>query len=292
MSFDRHQSWLGYSWAYRVFKLHHRDLNQIYWAFRPIAAHAGAMGKVATARTPTAILFGSLGADDRRVPSPVELWQPAFDSCQNWIHLAAVLSASSYLEVYLRSVIRAALESDPGVLIGAPLAVDGVALLKKRDRDYTFLPVALKCVEGKWHSRFGQYEKLFQRVPPELHACESELERIRILRNSVAHAFGRDSTAYDARISRARKPLAIVSATTLKAWLAVIERAANAVERDLFRTHIGEYETIAFYHEHRDALFRSNRGEAAGLSAELYSVHKRTPSRDFCRALVKYYRSI
>ena len=63
-------------------------------------------------------------------------------------------SLAAYLEVYVRSVVSLALESDPGVLIGKPRAVDGVSLLKSR-KDYSYIEQATGCAKGNWQERLN-----------------------------------------------------------------------------------------------------------------------------------------
>jgi hypothetical protein len=179
LKFGRWDSWLGCSWAYRVFRQHHQELNEHYWSWRPVAQHAQAASAASPPGSATTALFGSAGANDRHVPTPLSRWATCFREAENWLQLAAVMSLSSYIEVYIRAVVRAALESDPGVLIGTPRVVDGLSLVKRRGPDYTYARNAAQCADGTWDSRIGQYKKLFGVVPPGLLAVKADLDKLR-----------------------------------------------------------------------------------------------------------------
>ena len=58
-----------------------------------------------------------------------------------------MVAITGYLEVYFKTVIRAALESDPGLVHGASKAVDGVVLLKANPK-YSFKPETEEVMIG------------------------------------------------------------------------------------------------------------------------------------------------
>jgi hypothetical protein len=70
----------------------------------------------------------------------------------------------------------------------------------------------------------------------------------------------------------------------------VVERAARAIDGHLLQAHIGEFETLCFYHEIAPSLPMSRKGEAASFSAALYASVGQVPGRDFCKSLIAHYR--
>ena len=92
-------------------------------------------------------------------------WSRAFNDFANWTRLNAVIAMTSNLETYMTSVMSLALESDPGLIIGVPRAVDGISLLKQGITPPGITENLEACTKGDWHSRVANYERLFGAVP-------------------------------------------------------------------------------------------------------------------------------
>jgi hypothetical protein len=135
--FDRWRGPARYTTPLRVFRAHHTELNRLFWALAPAISSAVRIGNSAPPGGATATVFGVTGDAVHRVPSPVSDWSKTFADSETWIRLSALMALASYLEVYLVSAIREALESDPGLLIGAPGAVDGGQLQKAKGDQYS-----------------------------------------------------------------------------------------------------------------------------------------------------------
>ncbi len=99
---------------------------------------------------------------------------------------------ASNLETYMAAVIAVALESDPGLLLGASRSVDGISLLKHGAPPLKLAERIEGCTRGDWSSRVSHYRRLFSKVPAIMTDKLSDLETIRRLRNRLSHAFGRD----------------------------------------------------------------------------------------------------
>ena len=119
-------------------------------------------------------------------------WKSGYHEFQNWVNLNAVMAMSSNFETYLSAVISLAITSDPGVLVGASQAVDGIDLIKRQKNKIDPTEYVTACTKGDWNSRISAYEGIFGQVPPELKTNCSDLNKIRVLRNNIGHSFGRD----------------------------------------------------------------------------------------------------
>jgi len=225
------------------------------------------------------------------VPTPIDDWKIEFKQFELWVRLSAAMSIAGYFEVYLRSMIRAALESDPGVLIASPKSVDGAALLK-RDPSYSYLGETEPCLKGDWTKRLSAYREFFGKVPPELEGARSELDSLRNLRNGVGHTFGREPDDYTTRYLVGLRPFTPLSAIRLQKWQGLVETAAMAVDEHLLADHIGAYEAVAFYHEGRPEFARSGGGIARAFKKSLSRTFTDSPSYEYCQELSEYYEKL
>ncbi|MDQ7248871.1 hypothetical protein [Dongia sedimenti] len=200
-----------------------------------------------------------------------------------------VLSASSYLEVYIREAVTLALRSDPFLVYGLSQQLDGVKLLKS-GREMIVADHVNDCCRGTWQVRLRNFRRLFGAAPDFLEQNLKELESIRRLRNSVGHAFGRHLRpgAGDHVLAQSQR----LSEERLKKWLALIEQTAMAIDNQLKSKHIGSFEIFALYHEFKDELRRGKFGHRlppialSKLIAETFSTHI---TKAFCTALIDHY---
>lgn len=106
--------------------------------------------------------------------------------------LNTLVSVSAYFETYLSSVVSLAIESDLGLLYEIPKKIDGISVLKhNNNNNYSFFDKSKSITKGTWAQRISNFKKIFKVVPQELIDAESDLEKMRHLRNNMAHAFGR-----------------------------------------------------------------------------------------------------
>jgi hypothetical protein len=195
----------------------------------------------------------------------------------------------------MATVIRLALESDPGLIFGSSKVIDGVILLKQQQAyKYEFDSEITNCTKGDWQSRISGFEKLFGKVPAQMIENIAELEAVRRLRNNVAHAIGRDIE--DSRIHGVKKilPIEKVSNDRTNKYHAIIRQVAKSVDDQLLRDHIGEYQAIYFYHtmypELRQDIHPSER--AVIFKKGIGRICETTKSKDYCKQLVAYYEAI
>ena len=166
-----------------------------------------------------------------------------------------IISLSSCLEVYMRSIISCAIESKPGVLIGIHNAVDGVRLLKTDYRKYKVgtwkypysRQVNMIC-QGTWIDRNRNFTKLFGKPPEFIERKQNELDHLRNLRNKIAHNYGRNHS-YDSSDMPIFNlmPSERISGESLIKYMQLINETVQSFENHLYKKYIGSYEIIKHY---------------------------------------------
>jgi hypothetical protein len=152
-TFSRFDLFRARTVAFTRFNTHHTELNDFYWSFIP--AFYFSLYKT-NDFSPESITQNALvlsGPDARRPPTTMEEWRTGLKNFANWTRLSMVLSATSYLEVYVRQIATLALASDPLVMYGLPGQLDGVTLIKrgtKLDLDKEIVT----CCRGTWPERY------------------------------------------------------------------------------------------------------------------------------------------
>lgn len=281
-TFSRTDCWIGRrSWSHARFKDHHTELNQMYWSYASLSGIGHFKTKGASDRDSAHALLHVGGPDQRRVPATVERWRHSAAEFGNWTRLNAVMSISSYMEVYLRSAVRHALLSDPGLLVGAPGAVDGVQLLLRRASPEVE-PAIVSCTKGDWDSRLRSYRRVFGVVPAPVEAAVPDLERLRQLRNAVGHYFGRRARNEDRFWLDGDGGPDRVSEERLKRILHMAESVVAAFDEHLL-IHLGNFETIASF-----LVWRTEQVEKGEVLCSEMATHA---PRLFCTFLAKNHRN-
>jgi hypothetical protein len=289
MIFERYGYALGKTWAFRLFKRHHTELNNLYWSYAQAAHYAGRANALAAPQERPHELFHYRDAG-RKVQSDRALWKASFGSFDNWVRLSALMSMSGYLEIYLKKVVTVALESDPGVQFGRSRAIDGFTFWKHHPK-YSLAIEAEACVKGDWNQRVSRFDELFGHVPKPLSAAVGELELMRRLRNGVGHAFGRDTNEYSEHFHTAPRSMGRLSEERLKKWLGIIEEVATAVDQHLGPAHIGQYEMLCYYHSW-SAEPRNVGTGTRGFRRALYRKIGHSMGTEFVNGLIEYYANV
>lgn len=289
-TFDRWQPFGKWSWAYRRFLAHHRELSQMYWSHEPRATREFKTLRGHAGSWPPPAWQLSARALKNDVYQNHALFLSANDAFLNWVRLSGVMALSGHLEVFLRECISAALESDPAAPLGATRAVDGVRLLKARP-GYNCLEQATHIAEGTWASRLIHYERFFGAVPKELRSHEGALESLRRMRNAVGHHFGRKSEGFDFGIHPRRPAAERVSEDRLFAWMAVADEAAFAINEQLL-SHIGDYEMLRYFHHWKKKYKGNFHRERNDFKKELGRLAGPPPGKQYTDDLIEHYASL
>lgn len=303
--FDRWWPHGGSTIAHRLVRNDLVDLNTFCWNAHGVINHAQRALAQSAGSGPisTVLNFGS--DPGRRADTPIADAKDQLKEVDNWARLAAVVFASSSLELFVRRVVRLSLQSDPGLMIGVPRVLDGVVRLKSRDLPNVDQQVR-DCTEDVWPAREEALAAVFQGRVTAVFANLSSLEFLRRLRNSVAHDFARmghlkDFWYLDPEQAEPQ-PVERISPDRLKRLLRVIGAVVTEIE-ERARQHIGSFELMVFW----DAFLRERakprtsaiqqyiRLHREGAEAKLLSTfHHRmvggTLGREYCAALIRHYR--
>jgi hypothetical protein len=288
--FDRWIPALGKTWAFRLFEQHHTEINDIYWAHTAALRKAFSSCRKKNRSDPCDTVFELRPEHKRGIFATLGDWADSYDLFDNWTRLSCLVAATGYLEVYIKTAVRLALESDPGVTVGCSRRIDGVEVLKKRP-NYSFQTESIACVEGDWQSRIASYKRLFGFCPSSIEERIADLEFVRKTRNGVAHAFGRGCDDYDALAQARPRRLTTLKERRFTKVLGLIEEIAKAVELHLGQTHIGDYESIYVLHGWlNDNLFIEKTNKA--LRREFVRLHNSTVGKAYCTEIREYYSKL
>lgn len=288
--FSRWQSSPESTFPHRLFIKHHSEINTLYWSHMLAAKRtANEVKKVDKRLRPTAV-FPVPRKHLKRIAPTLETWAKDFKDFNNWVRLSASVAIHSYMEIYLRNISALAIESNPGIIIGAPGAIDGVALLKSRP-GYNYSEFAVHFTKGDWNTRIQHYERLFGGAPAKLKEYTKELNELRRMRNGVGHAFGRGVDDYDNGLQTELKPMMRLSEDRFCSWLRMAEEVTAAIDGHLKTEHIGQYELLLYYHkwlEKKDA--KTPGGDVLALSRSIQADTGRQVDAGWLRGLIGYYR--
>lgn len=291
MSFKRWEKYEIRSWAFSVFKQYHTHLNRMIWSQIPTIGFIEKQMAVTPGDAHVILKFEP--EDERAVKRDKSIWKNDFKEFNNWTRLNTIMSLSSYLEIYLSSIISTAIESNPGILHNASKKIDG-AIILKNSNNYTYAFQANKCVIGEWAKRLSEFKNIFQSAPAELEENIGELEKLRILRNNIGHAFGRD---IDLARKKGRRNIIQSERITLKRikhYLKIVNKVVVGVDTFMLDNHIGDYEALYHYHEINSTI-RSDLSISQKAVIFKRSIGKEAAiprSKAYCRELIMYYDSL
>ncbi|MFD2262725.1 hypothetical protein ACFSM5_07480 [Lacibacterium aquatile] len=221
-------------------------------------------------------------------------WSDTYHQFDNWINLSTVLTVASNLETYLAAVVVLAIESDPGVVVGAPKAVDGGTLLKNRSSRIDYQTYVMACTRGDWNSRLAALQRLFSPLPPVIFSRLSDLEAMRQIRNRFGHAFGRDIDAAREHGLREVIPIERVSHERAIRLKATAGRVARELDRHLLANHIGDFEPVRFYARHQWPKEKSVAvgQRAADLKKAVGGTGAVPRGKTYCAGLISYWDTL
>ena len=175
-------------------------------------------------------------------------WSGAYNRLENWTNLNTLVALSASFETYLFMIITLALESDIGVKYGMTKEIDGIKAVKVGAK-LEFTSEVVSCTKGEWSSRISNMRSLFHKVPDVLEQNVSTLDKIRKIRNNVAHSFGRDiEKAHEVHIMQKIDSEKLSRSRLLKYW-DIIDDCVREIDKVMLEDHIGEYQILCFYHD-------------------------------------------
>lgn len=296
MEFDRWKSQDDYSFAYRLFSGYHTYMNNMYWSYAPVFHYSRniyrrAISENTDITTHEIFKVDRRNKDGRRVISNAKQWSHNNTEFDNWTRLNTLVAVNSYFEIYLSTIVSLALESDLGVLYSISKEVDGIKVLKYGTiDDYSFFDKSEEVTKGSWDSRISNYKKIFKYSPKVLDDNIGDLERIRKLRNKVAHSFGRDIELSRARETKQNLEIERLSLKRLQKYMGIIREVARGIDNHLLSSHIGDYENIHYYHITKDKLPDERHNKEFKRSLNSLSVRKK--GWKYINTLIEYYNEL
>lgn len=294
ITFDRWVTKYPHSLPYRIFKCYDNDLMGMITSFESakgyVYKHLANDGAVWDS---IAHDYGLMLNNDIRT---IKEWSNNYNEFENWLRLSWLMSLCSCLETYLACIIKECIESDPGLLIAVPHAIDGIYYKKKgisvlRNED---LDLHIRnCTKGTWQSRFEHLARLFGSIPPIIYNSISDLEKIRKIRNDFGHAFGRDIQESQDYFKVNKSPIIRLSVKRFNKYHTLIVKIIQELDEFLCREHIGNYEPLLHYHSIYNTIVNLDKGaRMIELKKTLHAEKNTGYSKDFCRGIILYYENL
>jgi len=299
VKFDRWKSREPSSWAFQVFQKHNRELSKMFISH--IAAHSYTYKKLGESAKWEDSVTEHFTFDDSSHENSfqnLKNWSESFESFDNWVNLNSVMAMSSNLETYIATIIKLALESDVGILYRTPRKIDGVSLLKfGNSQPFDFEEKVISCTKGDWGSRISAYEKIFGKVPDALRNNISDLEKIRKMRNRVGHSFGRDIEKSRNHDAIDIMPIEKLRRDKTLEYQSLIYGIAKDIDRHLHIAHVGEYQTLYFFHNLIKKLpdtphYRNKKVRVNLLKKEIGRFGAYSAGKNFCSELIAHYEQL
>lgn len=293
VGFHRWKHVQNHTWPFQVYKLYNEELSQFLWSNEAASKYTfHKLGKDGANDNDPPTKHFSLPPHRISTMKTLRGWSDIYNESQNWMRLNCIMAISSNMETYLASVVALAIESNPGVLLGNGIVIDGAKLLKQGSfDDDVYSGQITGCTKGEWPARLAAFEKLFGQAPQSYHDGLSTLERMRKMRNNLGHAFGRDIDASrDFTINR-KKASDRIQLNTLVKYLEKAYKIVQDVDAFLLDNYIGEFQAIYAYHQHRDEFAGGEIDRALELK-KYYGKYDQTVGKTFCKGLVNYYEEL
>lgn len=250
-TFDRAKPLLGYSLARWRHRKDQQEVNETYWlSVLQADLLRKALPADATSTQDFVVSQGLRTDSTERVGQSTSDLVSELQSSRRWARFSGLFLATSALERYIAAAATAAQESDPLLIPGFPKRIEGVTL-KKYGAQFAGIDTR-PLVEGEWTARVAAFKRTFSQVPAVLEDNLGELEKIRRLRNAVAHDFAFDEPAQItpsalliAGVRRERLPKRGLSHERFLAWLALLNSISKDVDAFLCSEYVGAYELIS-----------------------------------------------
>lgn len=279
------------TWPFQVYKKYNEELSDFLWVQSPIQQFIfSRLQKESATLTDDCSKYLKFPPQCHNF-TDLTSWKVTYRQFEKWIYLNCIMALSSNFETYLNAVISLAIESDPGLLLGAPKSIDGAKLLKSQSLNKTSYNQQIKsCTSGTWPNRMVAFKKLFGSVPTIMEAELGSLERLRTLRNKVGHAFGRDIEEAHSFEVNTILPMQTIQLKTLIKHLNKTYDIAIAIDKFLLDNHIGEFQDIIAYHKLYPSLDSALPiSEKAARFKKMIGKIDTQKGKTYCKGLAQYY---
>ena len=195
----------------------------------------------------------------------------------------------------IATIVSECIDSDPGIMIGAPHVIDGIMykkhglFLRKDEIDEKIV----SCTKGTWQSRIENLKRLFGSLPNSMTDSISDLETIRTIRNDLAHAFGREIKESQDYFKSTKSPIRRLSVQRFNKFHILLNQIVQEFDLMVNKAHIGNYEQILQYHYIYDSIKDLEKGYKVEELKKSLLLDKNTGcSKSFCRGIIVYYESL
>lgn len=291
----------NHSIAYELFIKHYTQLNEMYWANVPVINTIEKQVKEQFNGTNKPKDFFVISDEDERRLSPTfETWKKDYREFQNYNRCNTVLALSSCFEIYLRTIVSLSIESKPGIILGDKDIIDGAKLLKYNidyinfgSKKYKFLDNINDICIGEWSKRIKEYRSLFESVPEEITNNQKELEKLRVLRNNIAHYLGREKSRYENPIQLKYDEIIRVTHNSLIKYFKLIYDVVKGIDNHLYNEYIGSYDILKYYVLNVDTSNDIPVGQKSKkLQKYIGKGGKQTVGTEYYKNLIKYYENL
>ena len=295
-TFDRWCPHEESTWVFQVFKAYDEELEKNMFSFYSANKYVyTTLGKAGAKWEDLPTDHFNISIKKSILFKSLKGWSESFNSFSNWNNLNTIMAICSNFETYLESVITLSIESDPGILFGAPKSIDGVKYLKYGNSvKFDIKQIVTNCVKGDWSSRWANIEKLFPNIPDTIKNNISDLERIRKLRNNIAHAFGRDIEASRQHLFKQKLGTDTISERKVQQYKYMLWGIAKEIDLYLLNNHIGEYQFLCLYHSIYPQLdHKVHSSERAVKFKKIIGNDQICPTgKELCKQMVIYYENL
>ena len=190
MTFHLKKLPFGTTLSRQIAKQHLSRFNNVFWLGERSFRHLKSSYKDISIPKPGPGVHGAFGSDKE--------WQDAADEYHAWMRQHILVSASSLLEVYVKSASTTALAAKPELVDKSFLGVDGFCFVKGSTSKPKHLTDLIEGVTagftvGRWEERLRRIGRVFGAIPGTLTHLAPALQSIQTKRNRVAHQFGDES---------------------------------------------------------------------------------------------------
>ena len=278
---------------YRIFKEYYNDVLSMITTFESTKGYAYNQLGISGAKWEDRAYDYGLSKENRIIT--VRGWSEREEEFGNWVRLGLLVSFCSFFENYIATAIRECLDSDPGILISASHAIDGIARMKAgvSHNSETIEKLLTSCTKGDWNSRIAHLTSLFGTLPVVFSSSIADLEAIRKMRNEYAHAFGRDIASSQDYFNIQKIPISRISVGRFNRFRTIINKIVQEFDKQINSNHIGCFEALLQYHEmHGSIQGLTLLARIEKLKASLYIDRHIGLPKAKCEEIIKYYESI
>ena len=121
----------------------------------------------------------------------------------------------------------------------------------------------------------------------------SRLDKLRIIRNKVGHAFGRDISKAQKYNEVSKLGIQKLSVESFNKYHTLIVHLVQDLDSYFMQHHIGNFEPLYYYHQNLadyDSLDKGSKMQK--LKTSLFLDKNSVYGKNFCRGIVKYYEEL